>query len=61
MKCSELSNEILLFAYSNCLKQIEHLYAEKKELEKEIASRYETLKERYQRGEITRKECHQRV
>jgi hypothetical protein len=52
MKPNELSTEALLFAFSNVLKQMDQLYAEKKELEKEIASRNESLKQRFQDGKI---------
>lgn len=52
MKPSEMGTEALLFAFSNVLSQLDQLYAQKKELEKEIASRNETLKQKYQAGKI---------
>lgn len=52
MKPDEMSEGMLLYAYSKCLKKIEADYREKKELEAEIAGRNDILELKFQRGQI---------
>jgi hypothetical protein len=52
MKANEISDGFLLYRYSSLLKQIESLYAEKKELEKEIAARKDRLEHLVKSGQI---------
>lgn len=52
MEIKKLSSEMLLFAYSNLLKQLDQLYVQKKDVEKEIASRNDCLRQKYEKGLI---------
>jgi hypothetical protein len=52
LKANEISDGFLLYRYSSVLKQIESLYAEKKELEKEIAARKDRLEHLVKSGQI---------
>jgi hypothetical protein len=52
LNANEISDAFLLYRYSSLLKQIESLYSEKKELEKEIAARKDRLEHMVQTGQI---------
>lgn len=52
MELSQMSSEMLLFTYSGTLSQIDGLYMQKKNIEKEISARNETLKQKFQAGKI---------
>lgn len=52
MELKEMSTEFLLYSYSKLLKQMDSMYGQKKDIEKEIASRNENLEQRYQKGLI---------
>lgn len=52
MEIAKMSSEMLLFTYSYVLRQLDQLYKEKKDIEKEIASRNDCLKQRYEKGLI---------
>lgn len=52
MEISKMSSEMLLFAYSQVLSQLDQLYKQKKDMEKEISARNEALRQQYEKGLI---------